>query len=60
MKKYEILQATKGYLVTGMSEYRGETASEIYAFSTLKEAQEYLPTIFEPESLESTKKKPSK
>lgn len=58
MKTYEITQATKGYVIRDFPDHRGLCSNELYAFSTLKEAQAYLPNIFEPKPVKPVKVKP--
>lgn len=56
MSTYFITEANRGYIIRDYIE-RGMMCQE-WAFSTLKEAQEYLPTLFEPKQAPEGKKKP--
>lgn len=56
-RQYTIVKADKGYLISDMPEHPGLYAKELYAFSTLKDAQEYLPEIFEPQQPKDKKEK---
>lgn len=45
MRTYILTQSTKGFMIRD-DHMMGGVANELYAFSTLKEVQEYLPVLF--------------
>lgn len=56
MKTYYITKGTNGYLIRDYPEHHGMACNEIYAFSTLKEARDYLPKLFEPKPTKQPRK----
>jgi hypothetical protein len=53
--EYRIKQCLHGFMVTGTIPH-GMYADEFYAFSTLQEALNYLPKLFETQPTQSVNK----
>lgn len=51
MKEYRIVECKHGYVIQEKPEERYMASDRIWAFSTLKEVQDYLPKLFEKQEL---------